>query len=66
MAFDDAASKILGDAFDAACGDPHAMAYSDLLRELIATRIITIAHTTRETDPQRLGRAALKSLGVIG
>ncbi len=49
--FDDASTTVLGEAFDAACRDLPEK--DDLLREIIARRIIEAAQKG-ERDPDRL------------
>ncbi len=62
-AFDDEVTHIMGLAFDAACAGLHERNLSQLVREVIAERIIEAAKRG-ERDPQRLcsvGIAAIKS-----
>jgi hypothetical protein len=54
--FDDATTRAMGEAFDAACAEKTEK--SDSARELIALRIIE-AVRKGERDPQILKRAAL-------
>ncbi len=63
-AFDDARTKIMGDAFDAICSRLHGTAYPDAVKEAIALRIIDLERSTAETDPRRLADAVVASLGI--
>jgi hypothetical protein len=60
--FDDEATRIVGEAFDAACKDLHDNGQLALVREGIAKRIIRAA-TKGERDPARLRAAGLAALG---
>lgn len=62
--FDDARTKLLGDAFDAVLGKLQGTHYPDGVREAIAGRVIEFARTTTEGDPERLARAVLASLRI--
>jgi hypothetical protein len=62
--FDDISTKLLGDAFDAAFGKLHGTHYPDGVREAIADRVIEIARTTAQRDPDQLAGAVLASLGI--
>jgi hypothetical protein len=59
--FDDEATRIMGEAFDAACKDLHDTRQLALVREGIAKRIIKAA-TKGERDPARLRAAGLAAL----
>jgi hypothetical protein len=59
--FDDEATRIMGEAFDAACKDLHDNGQLALVREGIAKRIIRAA-TKGERDPARLRAAGLAAL----
>ncbi len=59
-AFDDAATRAMGEAFDAVCKSLHDKGQPDVVYEVIARRIIDAARKG-ERDPARL-RAA----GTIG
>ena len=58
--FDDAATRVMGDAFDAVCKSLRDQSQPEIAYEVIARRIIEAAKKG-ERDPQRL-RAA----GTIG
>lgn len=60
--FDDEATRLLGEAFDAACKDLHDTGQPALVREVIAKRIIEAAKKG-ERDPARLRNAGLAGLG---
>ncbi|HEX4043394.1 MAG TPA: hypothetical protein VHY10_16975 [Xanthobacteraceae bacterium] len=62
--FDDARTKIIGDAFDAVCGQLHGTAYPQGVREVIADRVIQIALRSSERDAARLADAVVASLGI--
>ena len=53
-AFDDTATKVMGIAFDAVCEKMDGLAYSDVVKEIIAKRIIEVASRTRAADPEWL------------
>lgn len=56
--FDPEATKIMGQAFDGACKALHDIAHPDLVRDVIAKRIIEVAKTG-ERDPNQLCKRAL-------
>ena len=58
--FDDAATQVMGDAFDRACASLREFGRSDLVHEIIAKRIIAVAKAG-ERDPERLHRQALRA-----
>jgi hypothetical protein len=60
--FDDEATRVMGEAFDAACKDLHDTGQPALVREIIASRIIEAAKRG-ERDPVRLRNAGLAALG---
>jgi hypothetical protein len=60
--FDDEATRIMGEAFDAACGGLQDTGQPALVREIIAKRI-TEAAKKSERDPARLRAAGLAALG---
>jgi hypothetical protein len=60
--FDDEATRLIGEAFDAVCKDLHDTGQPVLVREIIAKRIIKAA-TKGERDPARLRKAGLAALG---
>ncbi len=61
---DDAAIAVMGKAFDTACRDLNGRTgLSDLMREIIAKRIIEAAKAG-ERDPDRLCAKAMDALGV--
>jgi hypothetical protein len=61
-AFDENATQVMGQAFDAACADLQDSNLSDLVREVIAERIIEAAKLG-ERDPKRLSSIALAAIG---
>jgi hypothetical protein len=60
--FDDEATRLMGEAFDAACKGLRDTGQPALVREIIARRIIKAA-TKGERDPVRLRNAGLAALG---
>jgi hypothetical protein len=60
--FDDEATRVMGEAFDAACEGLQDGGQPDLVREIIAKRIIKAAQKG-ERDPVRLRDAGLAALG---
>ena len=62
--FDDARTKVMGDAFDAVCGRLHGGNYPERVREAIADRVILLARRYDEADPIRLADAVVASLGI--
>jgi hypothetical protein len=60
--FDDEATRLMGEAFDAACKDLRDTEQPALVREAIAKRIIEAAKKG-ERDPVRLRNSALAALG---
>jgi hypothetical protein len=63
-AFDDATTKIMGEAFESVCTSLYDIAFSDVIKQVIAGRIIEVERRTGERDPRRLSQAALRSLGI--
>ena len=61
-AFDDYATRVMGEAFDVACTELQDNNLSVLVREIIAERIVEAAKRG-ERDPQRLCSIALAALG---
>jgi len=59
--FDPHAIAVMGEAFDAACKELHDTGQPEIVREVIAERIIELA-TTGELNPARLRKAALVGL----
>jgi hypothetical protein len=59
--FDDAATKLMGEAFDAACSAMHDTGQPHVVYEVMAKRIIAAA-AKGERDPMRLRDAALAAL----
>jgi hypothetical protein len=59
--FDDRMTKILGDAFDAACKELHDTGQPTIVHEVIAKRIIEAAKKG-EQDPLRLRDIGLAAL----
>jgi len=60
--FDDEVTRLMGEAFDAACAGLRDTGQPALVREIIARRIIKAA-TKGERDPARLRAAGLAALG---
>ena len=60
--FDDGATRIMGEAFDAACVGLQDTGQRALVREIIAKRIIEAAKKG-ERDPVRLRNAGLAASG---
>ncbi len=56
--FDDHATKVMGEAFDAACKDLHDRGQPSVVYEVIANRIIQAARSG-ERDPEKLKVVAL-------
>jgi hypothetical protein len=54
----------MGIAFDAVCEKMEGLAYSDVVKEIIAKRIIEVASRTRAADPEWLVDQAIKSLAA--
>ena len=63
-AFDDQTTRILGEAYDAACVSLPDTGQPDAVREIIARRIIEAAKKG-ERDPIRLRDVGLAALGRI-
>jgi hypothetical protein len=61
-AFDDYATRVMGQAFDTACAELQDNNLSDLVREIIAERIVEAAKRG-ESDPQRLCSIAIAAIG---
>ena len=62
-AFDPEITKLMGEAFDAACEELGDRAPPALVKEVIAKRIIETAEKG-ERDPERLRAKALDALGL--
>jgi len=62
-AFDSDTTRAMGDAFELACRSLHDSGQPDLVREIIAKRIVEVAKTG-EHDPERLCECALVLLGI--
>ena len=63
VSFDPDATHIMGKAFDGACKELHGIGQSDLVKTVIAKRIIEMAKTG-ERDPSRLCDRALQAFGL--
>ena len=61
--FDDHATEIMGEAFDAACRELHDKGQPTIVYEVIAKRIIDAARNG-ERDPVRLRNLGLAGLGL--
>ena len=59
--FDDAMTRIMGEAFDAACKELHDTGQPEIVHEVLAKRIIKAAQRG-ERDVTRLRDAALAAL----
>jgi len=62
VSFDPDATHIMGKAFDCACKELHGIGRSDLVKSVLAKRIIELANTG-ERDPNRLCDRALQAFG---
>jgi hypothetical protein len=62
VSFDPDTTHIMGQAFDGACKELPHIGQSDLVKSLIAKRIIEVAKTG-ERDPNRLRDRALQAFG---
>jgi|HubBroStandDraft_1064217.scaffolds.fasta_scaffold103084_2 hypothetical protein len=60
--FDDATTRIMGEAFDAACKELHDTGQPAVVQEIMAKRIVAAARRG-ERDVTRLRNAALAALG---
>lgn len=56
--FDDAQTRLMGDAFDAVCSALHDTGQPEIVHEVIARRILAAARKG-ERDPRRLREAAM-------
>jgi hypothetical protein len=63
VSFDPDTTHIMGQAFDAACKELHDIGQSDLVKSVIAKRIIEVAKTG-ERDPNQLRDRALRAFGL--
>jgi hypothetical protein len=63
-AFDDAHTKVMGEAYDSVVGKLHGTGYPAAVREAIAGRVIEISGGSPERDAERLANAVLASLGI--
>ena len=61
--FDDYATEIMGEAFDAACKELHDKGQPAIVYEVIARRIVDAAKNG-ERDPVRLRNVGLAALGL--
>jgi hypothetical protein len=59
--FDDALTKLMGEAFEAACHELHDGGQPQIVQEVMARRIID-AVKRGERDPRRLRDAALSAI----
>ncbi|MEA2939068.1 MAG: hypothetical protein QOC56_2572 [Alphaproteobacteria bacterium] len=59
--FDEAATRALDEAFDAACAELHRQDHPFVVREIIAKRIIAAA-LLGEGDPTRLRNAGIHAM----
>jgi hypothetical protein len=62
-AFDSDTTGAMGEAFERACKALHDLGQPDIVKEIIARRIIEVAKAG-ERDPARLCERALAALGV--
>jgi hypothetical protein len=62
-AFDPEATHLMGEAFDLACGSMSNDGQLNVVKEVIAKRIIKAAHKG-ERDPVQLCERALQELGI--
>ena len=63
VSFDPDTTHIIGQAFDSACEELQDIGQSDLVKAIVAKRIIAIAKTG-ERDPRQLCKRALKAVGL--
>lgn len=63
VVFDDVTTRVMGEAFDAACDSLHDTGQPHLVREVIAQRVI-LAAQRGERDPARLRDIGLAALGL--
>src|ERR1700694_3478180 len=63
VSFDPDTTHIMGKAFDRACKELQDIGQSDLVKSVIAKRIIEVAKTG-ERDPNRLCDRALQAFGL--
>jgi hypothetical protein len=63
-AFEPEATAAMGEAFDAACKELHEVGEFQMVRKVVAQRIIAAARRG-ELDPVRLRAAALSGLSII-
>ena len=63
VSFDPDTTHIMGKAFDGACKELHDIGQSDLVKTVIAKRIIQIAGKG-ERDPNQLCKRALQAVGL--
>jgi hypothetical protein len=63
VAFDDAATSAMGEAFDKACKSLRSFGTACTVREIIAKRIVAVARNG-ERDPARLHEQALIPFGI--
>jgi hypothetical protein len=63
VSFDPDATHIMGQAFDDACKELHGTGQSDLVKSVIAKRIIQIAKKG-ERDPDQLRKHVLQAVGL--
>jgi hypothetical protein len=61
-AFDEEATAAMAEAYDKACQSMHDWGQPDIVKEIIAKRIIELAGKG-ERDPDRLCERALRALG---
>jgi len=61
-AFDPDITSAMGEAFERACKSLHDMGQPDIVKEIIAKRIVEVARTG-ERDPVQLCERALAALG---
>jgi hypothetical protein len=61
VAFDDATTRAMAAAFDAACKDLHDKGQPAIVREIMASRIIEAA-TRGECDVERLRNVAISAV----
>ena len=63
VAFDDAATSAMGEAFDKACNSLRSFGTACTVREIIAKRIVAAARNG-ERDPAHHHQQALLALGI--
>jgi hypothetical protein len=64
VSFDPDTTRVMGEAFEYACAQMGPTDRLDVIREILARRIIEHAQQGATTDPKTLAHSALASLGL--